>query len=123
MMKFEPHLFWIAVQDLFYEWMICTATWTLIIAEFHERHFCAFGSAEVSTTFEFLVERSRLCFGNFVGSVAQKHSRSGRNANGQDDDYERLHDLRHARHSSAAMEKKLAKSRARDENFPRLNIP
>ena len=38
-MEFEPNLLWVPIQYLFHEGVICTATWALIVAEFHERHF------------------------------------------------------------------------------------
>src|SRR5438552_11704634 len=103
MMEFEPNLLWVPIQYLFHEGVICTATWALIVVEFHERHFGVLGPSEVTSAFDIDANGSGFRRRRCVGLAAQEHRSAGGDSDCEDDHDNRLHDFRHAPHSSGAI--------------------
>src|SRR5439155_21546764 len=78
MMKFQPDLRWITVQNLLNYWMECPATRTLIVPKLNQCYRGVFRATEVPATLNLNVSRSgRSSVCGFVRLAAEVHGRAG----------------------------------------------
>src|SRR6185369_7186464 len=104
MMEFKANLFGIAIQNLFYERVICRAAWALIVAKFDQRNLCILGTAIMESSLDVGSRTSGVRRGDSLIRLAvQKHCSTSCNGNCKNDYDDGFNDLRHGPHSSAAI--------------------